>query len=93
MAPAPKGRGTRGAARGSGESWTYVDDPIQHVIDTAGLVNEDIHGSDRDDETIRRQDLKLSKERSGGISSRVPTGQSQWCSFPQQKLESPGRAR
>ena len=75
-----------------GESWEYVDDPVQHVIKTRGLLDQEIVGSRRDEATVKKADLQLSKKRSSEISAAVPTGENQWSAYPQKTLESPTRA-
>jgi len=75
-----------------GESWAYVSDPVAHVLQTQGLLNEDILGSQRDEDTVRKVDQTLSKQRSAEISAMVPSGENQWSSYPQETLQSPRRA-
>src|SRR3954468_9822995 len=36
-----------------GESWSYVDDPMSHVLATQGLLNEEVRGSKRDEDSVR----------------------------------------
>lgn len=76
-----------------GESWTHVDDPVHHVIQTKGLLDEKITGTTRTEESVDDLNRKLSRKRSEEISSKVPTGENQWSSYPQKTLESPTRAR
>jgi Mn-containing catalase len=78
---------------GDGESWVYIDDPLKHVIDTNGLTRQDVIGNDRTDDQVDAMNRKLSKQRSQQISAAVPTGENQWSAYPQQRLESPSRAR
>ncbi len=76
-----------------GESWAYVEDPMRHVIETQGLLNEEIRGSSRDEDNVRNLDAQLSKKRSRGISSMVPNGENQWSNYPQTTLDSPKNAQ
>jgi len=46
----------------------YIDDPINHVMQTNGLVEQEITGSDRTDKTINKMDKELSALRSEAIN-------------------------
>ena len=78
---------------GDGESWVYIADPLQHVIDTNGMTKHEIVGNSRTDEQVDALNRKLSKQRSKEISSAVPSGENQWSAYPQEGLESPSRTR
>lgn len=72
-----------------GEEWQYVEDPIQHVIDTQGMLNQEPKGTDRTVEELQKKNEKLSKERSEEIRSAIPKGENQWSAYPQEELASP----
>lgn len=78
---------------GAGESWVYVADPLKHVIDTNGLTRQDIAGNQRTDDEVDAANRKLSKQRSTEVSSAVPSGENQWSTYPQERLQSPSRPR
>lgn len=78
---------------GDGESWVYIDDPLKHVIETNGLKAQEIVGNDRSDRDVRAADKKLSKARSKEVSSAVPSGENQWSTYPQDRLETPAPSR
>lgn len=73
-----------------GESWNYIADPVKHVIDTEGEVNEPIVGSSQTAEGVAQQEKDLSRQRSQEVKSSMPSGINQWSAYPQQTLNSPG---
>ena len=46
-----------------GEEWQVVEDPVQHIRDTDGLLNEKAAGTDRTEKTVQKDNKVLSKER------------------------------
>ncbi|MGE3508109.1 MAG: manganese catalase family protein [Vicinamibacterales bacterium] len=96
MSNGPSAEGPWNTGQGpweQGESWTYIGDPLKHVIDTNGLTKQSITGTRKTDDEIYEMNRRLSKERSSEITSAVPSGETQWSSFPQTKLQSPTRSR
>src|SRR5690349_19501631 len=47
-----------------GESWQFVEDPITHVMQTNGLLDQQPEGTDRTEEIVRDLDEQTSKLRS-----------------------------
>lgn len=45
------------------EEWKYIEDPIQYVRETNGLLNETIEGSTRTDDSVQQANRSLSFER------------------------------
>ena len=78
---------------GEGESWTYVDDPIQHVVKTKGMLEQTIQGSRHTQSEVADANTRLSKIRSKEVTSAVPTGENQWSSYPQKSLKSPLKSK
>jgi Mn-containing catalase len=46
-----------------GEDWKYIQDPKRHVRETNGLLNEEIEGSERTDDSVQQHNKSLSAER------------------------------
>lgn len=46
-----------------GEDWEFIDDPIQHVKNTNGLLNEQKSGTSRTEKSVQKSNKKLSIER------------------------------
>jgi len=92
--PGAEGPWNRGQGPwGDGESWVYVADPVRHVVETNGLLKQEIVGNTRTDDQIEAMNRKLSKQRSTEISSVVPSGENQWSAYPQKDLKSPSAIR
>lgn len=66
-----------------GEKWTLIDDPIQHIHETMGLLNESIEGSDRTEKSIQKTNKELSKERKTEIeeASAPVDGVLSWSTY------------
>jgi len=67
-----------------GEEWQYIEDPIQRVIETNGLLNCEPQGTVRTVKGTDEVSFGLSKERSQEIKNAVPPGEQQWnTSYPE----------
>ena len=55
------------------EEWKYIDDPIQHVHDTMGLLDEVAEGTDRTEKSIQKLNKSLSAVRKSEVDeANVP---------------------
>ena len=63
------------------EEWVYIEDPIEHVTQTDGLVQQEIKGHKRSMEETERANHALSKQRSQVVQEAVPTSNLQWSSY------------
>ena len=70
-----------GASTQMGETWQYIQDPIMHVQETMGLMNQPIMGTERTDESAQMLSRKLAKERGGEIKTATPQGENQWSTY------------
>lgn len=77
---------------GPGESWEYIEDPVRHVIETQGEVEHRPVGTTQSEDDVQRINRQLSKMRSQEIKQAVGTGTNQWCTYPQEHLQSPTSA-
>jgi Mn-containing catalase len=66
-----------------GEEWKYIRDPKQRVKETNGLLEEQIEGSDRTDESIQEENKLLSAERKMEIdaASKPVNGVMSWSIY------------
>ncbi|MCH5330324.1 MAG: manganese catalase family protein [Alistipes sp.] len=64
-----------------GEEWQYVQNPREQVLETDGLTELKIKGSDRTLASVRAADRKLAKERSGEVRKAVSEKEQQWCEY------------
>jgi Mn-containing catalase len=71
--------------------WTYVEDPLEAVQESDGLLDMERTAPFSDAEAKAREKM-LAKQRSMEVSSKTPKGANQWSSYPQQHLESPRKA-
>jgi len=64
-----------------GETWQYIDDPLQKVRESEGLTNLEPQGTDRTEKTVKKMNQEVAEMRSGEIKSSVPKGENQWSSY------------
>lgn len=76
-----------------GEHWVYIQDPVQHVVETQGEVRQGPEGTRRTLKDVERMNREMSRVRSTEVVSATPKGESQWSSYPQKDIESPGSKR
>jgi len=61
-----------------GEEFQYIEDPIRHVMETNGLLNQKAAGTTRTEKTVQQMNEALSEERSAEINAASPIGEQQW---------------
>ena len=69
-----------------GETWEYIEDPIDHIIDSQGLTAHGTSSKERTTESVKDKDRAMSKQRSEEIKKAVPKGENQWNTYPVQDL-------
>ena len=57
-----KGSWNDGTSTEFGEKWKYIEDPIKHVRETNGLLNETTEGTDRTESTVQKNNKALSTQ-------------------------------
>ncbi|MCA1990920.1 MAG: manganese catalase family protein [Coleofasciculus sp. S288] len=74
----------------SGENWMYISDPIDHVIKTEGLTNnQPIQGSSHTEEEVEQVNRELSSKRSQEVKSAISSNPNQWSSYIHTNASSP----
>jgi len=63
--------------------WAYIDDPISHVRETAGLTEESLKGAAKTPSEVSKLDKTLSQERTAEIKEAVVPGPLQWSEYPE----------
>lgn len=58
-----KGAWNEGISPEFGEKWRYIKDPLKHVRETDGLINETTEGTDRTEKSVQAMNKALSAER------------------------------
>lgn len=76
-------RGTRneGTSTQLGETWQYIEDPLQHVRETQGLIDEDVEGTERTEAEVETMNKTLSQGRSTEIKTATPMENMQWSDY------------
>ncbi|QEC53542.1 Mn-containing catalase [Anseongella ginsenosidimutans] len=65
-----------------GETWQYIDDPLQKVLETDGLLNMAPAGTDRTEQSVKEKNEEVSKLRRAEINKATPDKDIQWNTYP-----------
>jgi Mn-containing catalase len=60
------------------ETWQFIEDPIAHVIETNGLLDQQVKGTDRTEEKVKKLNKELGEMRSEIVNVAAPVGPQQW---------------
>lgn len=60
------------------EEMQYIDDPVEHVMQTNGLVDQQIAGTERTDKMVNKMNKELSMMRSQEVNAASPLKEQQW---------------
>lgn len=88
-----RGPWNEGKSAGLGETWQYIDDPVEQVNETDGLRNMKPTGTDRTEASVRKMDKQLSKQRSEEVNSSMPRTDLQWSRYGMEEKGERMRAR
>lgn len=61
-----------------GETIQFIDDPVQHILDTNGLLNQEAQGTDRTEKQVQSLNRELSLERSKEVKDATKMGVQAW---------------
>lgn len=75
----------------SGE-WTYIDDPVEHVIATNGLLNQK-STSPHSREELDRKNKELGRIKAAEISRATPQGEQHWSDYRQRQVSPSARKK
>lgn len=67
------------------EEWQYIDNPLEQVRETEGLLKMKPEGTDRTEESVMKADENLAKKRSEEILSATPKKDMQWSTYSNKK--------
>lgn len=73
-----RGPWNQGPSSQLGETFQFVEDPINHVKETNGLLNQEAAGTDRVEKEVNKLNAALSKQRSEEVNSANIVGSQQW---------------
>jgi len=78
-----KGAWNKGKSLELNEEWQFIEDPLKHVIETNGLLDEIATGTDRTEESVQKVNRSLSEERRSEIDAANASinGSMQWSSY------------
>ena len=63
------------------EEWQYIDEPLEEVRRTNGLVDRKPEGTERTEKQVAQMDEQLSEERSNEVLSATPEKELMWCDY------------
>lgn len=70
------------------EEWQYIENPLEEVRRTNGLVDREPEGTDRTLEDVCELDKELGKQRSAEVLSATPMEDMSWCKYQDAKRSS-----
>ncbi len=73
-----RGAWNEGTSTRLNETMQYIDDPIEHVMQTNGLVDQQISGTDRTEKMVKKMNKELSEMRSQEVNTASPLTEQQW---------------
>lgn len=72
----------------AGESWEYIADSLQEVMQTQGQRTKPIQGTNRTFEMVQQLNQQVGQMRSQEVKSASPPGPSAWSTYGQQTAAS-----
>lgn len=79
--PEARGPWNEGESSRLKEEWQYIEDPLQEVRSTNGLVDREPEGTNRTEKQVLEMEEKLAKERSKEVLSATPMKDMSWCDY------------
>ncbi|MFO7259210.1 MAG: manganese catalase family protein, partial [Bacteroidota bacterium] len=76
-----RGPWNEGVSPGLNEVWQYIDDPIEHVKATNGLLDQEIEGTERTEALVEELNKTLSKERRDEVEKATAIEDKQWSTY------------
>jgi len=81
-----RGPWNQGESSELGEMWQYIKDPVKHVVESNGLLDCEVTGTERTLEGTGDIDFARSKELSQEVNLAAPIGEMQWNDkYPEDK--------
>jgi len=66
---------------GDGESWEYIEDPLEETLQTQGQTGKSIQGTRRTQDQANDMARQLSQKRSQEIKGAAPKGENRWSDY------------
>ncbi len=81
-----RGPWNQGTSTQLGEPWQYIEDPINYVMETNGLLKQKPSGAAYTEEQVQAMNEKLGKAKSEAVKEAAPMGPQQWNGTYEEKL-------
>lgn len=84
--PTFKGPWNEGKSPEMAEDWQVIDNPVEHIQKTNGLLNEKVKGTPRTDKTVQKHNKSLSADRKAEIDAATlpENGIMSWSVYEQE---------
>jgi Mn-containing catalase len=76
-----RGPWNKGKSKDLKEDWVFIENPVDYVNQTNGLIDSEIEGTNRTHSSVEEESHKLGKERSKEISRSVTLKNIQWSEY------------
>ena len=73
-----KGPWNQGSTTQLGETFQYIEDPVKHVIETNGLLDQKVSGTERTGEQVDVMNKELGQAKKEFVNAAAPIGPQQW---------------
>ncbi|MGI8624655.1 MAG: manganese catalase family protein [Solirubrobacteraceae bacterium] len=73
-----RGPWNQGESTRLGETFQYIEDPIKHVLETNGLLDQQPAGTDRTEKKVQQMNEELGEAKSKFVKESAPMGPLQW---------------
>ena len=83
-----RGPWNEGSSSRLNEEWQYIDNPLEEVRSTNGLVDRKPEGTERTEKEVSQMDQQLAKERSSEVLSATPEKDLSWCEYQKTEKDS-----
>lgn len=83
-----RGPWNEGSSSRLNEEWQYIDNPLEEVRSTNGLIDRKPEGTERTEKEVSQMDQQLAKERSSEVLSATPEKDMSWCNYQKTEKDS-----
>lgn len=83
-----RGPWNEGTSSRLNEEWQYIDNPLEEVRSTNGLIDRKPEGTERTEKEVSQMDQQLAKERSSEVLSATPEKDMSWCDYQKTEKDS-----
>ncbi|HYF03013.1 MAG TPA: manganese catalase family protein [Patescibacteria group bacterium] len=73
-----RGPWNEGLTTKMGETWQFIEKPVEHVVGTKGLTEEEIEGTERTMKSMKKHDEELGEMRSKHVVAAQEAAKNKW---------------